>query len=90
MNWEMIGLILAVVAALILGGYVAKVTKEVGEAHNALWTLITYVKNAMQDRNLTDEERLGISLRIAEVEKEFKDVANLAREIAVVIARRGK
>ena len=90
MNWELVGLILAVAAALILGGYVTKVRKEVVEAHNALWALITYVKNAMQDKNLTDEERIGISLRIAEVEKEFKDVAELAREIAVVIARRGK
>ncbi len=90
MDWQLVATILAVVAFFIMGGYARKFYKEGKEAGDALHNLIIYTRLAFSDLSLTDEERIQISILLSAAEKECRDVAELAKEVALIFTKKGK
>ena len=82
MNWEIFAGVAVFIAMLIMGGYIKRIKKEVGEARAALTFLIDTFKEAIKDKELTDEERKNILDAFEKAKRECKDVADLAYEVA--------
>ncbi len=90
MSWELVATILFGLAGFIFGGYAVKCRKELGEAKDALHNLIVYTHLAFSDLTLTDVERVNISILLSLAEKECRDVAERATEVASIFAKKGK
>ena len=87
MNWETILIIVFVVVTLIGAGYIKRFKKEGSEAIGALKLLIDTFRKAMEDQNITPEEKTDLLQKIEALEKESKDVVQLTVEVIEAFAK---
>ena len=87
MNWELILIIVLAVVTLIGAGYLKRFKKEGSEAVGALKLLIDTFRKAMEDQNITPEEKADLLQRIEALEKECKDVVLLTVEVVEAFAK---
>jgi len=74
MNWGEIAFIVSTVIALLLGGQLRRITREISELFSA-------ISAALGDNNLTKEEAASIL-------KEARDVFSALKAINIAVARK--